>query len=66
MAKSDLVDIEAKLIAQSPKAWKITLGEVDEDDLLVTYWLPKSQCEYDPDTKRFTMPEWLAYEKGLI
>lgn len=29
-------------------------------------WLPKSLVEYDKDSKTFTMPEWLALEKGLI
>lgn len=31
-----------------------------------TVWLPKSQVEYDQDSGTFTMPEWLALEKGLI
>lgn len=29
-------------------------------------WLPKSQCQWDPDDKTMQMPEWLAYEKELI
>ena len=28
-------------------------------------WLPKSQCEWDQDSKTMTMPEWLAQDKGL-
>jgi hypothetical protein len=31
-----------------------------------TVWLPKSYCEWDPDAKEMTMPEWLAKDKGLI
>lgn len=62
----DLVDIEAHLVSSTDKAWKVSLGEVDDHDLLVVYWLPKSLVEWDPDSKTFTMPEWLAKKKGLI
>lgn len=30
------------------------------------YWIPKSQMEdWDPNRRTFTIPEWLAIEKGL-
>ena len=30
------------------------------------FWIPKSQMEdWDPNQKTFTIPEWLAIEKGL-
>lgn len=28
-------------------------------------WLPKSQADYDGQGT-FTLPEWMAFEKGLI
>lgn len=31
-----------------------------------TVWLPKSQCQWDSDTKTMEMPLWLATEKELI
>ena len=55
--KSDLVDIEAKLIGESAAAYRIDDGERKE-------WVPKSLVERDGDT--FTMPRWIADEKGLI
>ena len=33
------------------------------------YWLPKSQCEAElisGDTYEFSIPEWLAEDKGII
>lgn len=29
-------------------------------------WIPKSQCEWNPEDEEMQMPEWLAIEKGLI
>lgn len=55
--KSDLVDISAKLIAETDRAFHI-------DDGGRQVWLPKSQVERDGDT--YTMPEWLAVERKLI
>lgn len=55
--KSDLVDISAEVRRETDKAWLIFDGDRE-------VWLPKSQAERDRNT--FTMPEWLATEKGLI
>jgi len=31
------------------------------------HWIPRSQIsEHDPDARTFQIPEWLAYERGLI
>lgn len=32
----------------------------------VEHWIPKSQVEYDKDSKTFTMPEWLAEDRGFV
>ncbi len=29
-------------------------------------WLPKSQVEFDPDSKTMEMPVWLAKDKELV
>lgn len=29
-------------------------------------WLPKSQCELDESDMSVQVPEWLAYNEGLI
>jgi hypothetical protein len=55
--KSDLVDIAAELRRETDRAWLIFDGDREA-------WIPKSQAERGRDT--FTMPEWLAREKGLI
>ena len=55
---SNLVDIAAEVRRETERAWLVFDGERE-------VWLPKSQCERNPD-KTFTMPEWLASEKELI
>ena len=59
MSRSDLVDIAAELRHETEKAWLFYDGARE-------VWLPKSQCEYDPDDGTVALPEWLAMEKGLI
>ena len=58
MPKSELVDVVGKLKAESEKAYYIYDGKVTE-------WVPKSQVEKNPDGT-FTMPEWLAIDKGFV
>jgi hypothetical protein len=53
-----LIDIAAKIRVETDKAWKIYDGSKTE-------WVPKSQVERNDDGT-FTMPEWLALEKGFI
>lgn len=54
----ELVDVEAHIKAETDKAWKLFDGSVTE-------WVPKSLVEDNRDGT-FTMPEWLAEEKGFI
>ena len=58
MAKRELIDIAAEIHGESPKAWRLFDGTKTE-------WVPKSQVEQNPDGT-FTMPKWLAQEKGFI
>lgn len=58
MMKSNLIDIEARLVHETEKAWLLDIGE----DKPV--WIPKSAAEFDGET--LTLPEPLAEEKGLI
>lgn len=60
MSKKELADIEGVVVAETAKAYKFDAG-LDEG-----VWLPKSQCEWDKDSKVMTMPMWLATEKGLV
>lgn len=52
------VDIDAGLLVETPRAYRICDGKRSE-------WVPKSQCERNYDGT-FTMPEWLAIEKGFV
>lgn len=58
-----LTDITAELKHETKAAYLIFDGGTE-------CWLPKSQVEmYDNGVskfKQFTLPEWLAKEKGLI
>jgi hypothetical protein len=58
MGKRELVDIAGELKGESEKAFRIFDGAKTE-------WVPKSQVERNDDGT-FTMPEWLAQEKGFI
>lgn len=57
MAK-ELFDVAAEIKGETEKAWKLFDGKV-------TDWVPKSQVEDNKDGT-FTMPIWLAKEKGFV
>ncbi len=56
---SDLCDISGEIKGETEKAYHFYDGKI-------MVWLPKSQCEWDQDSRIMTMPEWLAKEKELI
>jgi len=56
--KSNLIDISAELHGETEKAFRLFDGKLTE-------WVPKSQVENNNDGT-FTMPEWLAMDKGFI
>lgn len=58
MSDPRLIDIAAELKGETDKAWRIYDGSRTE-------WVPKSQVEQNDDGT-YTMPEWLAQEKGFI
>ena len=58
MPKSELFDMAAKKMGETDKAIRLSDG-------IKTEWVPKSQVEDNGDGT-FTMPEWLAKEKGFI
>jgi len=58
MPKPELIDIAAEIKAETERAYRIFDGKTTE-------WVPKSQVERN-DNGTFTMPEWLAQEKGFI
>ena len=53
-----LTDIAAEIKGETEKAFRLFDGAKTE-------WVPKSQCEDNGDGT-FTMPEWLAKDKGFI
>ncbi len=58
MPKSELFDLAAKKVGETNKAFRLFDG-------VKTEWVPKSQVEDNGDGT-FTMPEWLAVEKGFV
>lgn len=58
MPKSTLFDLDAYIVGETDLALRLTDG-------VTTAWVPKSQVETNEDGT-FTMPEWLAKEKGFI
>jgi len=56
--QSNLIDIRAEIKGETDKAWRLYDGARTE-------WVPKSQAEDNGDGT-FTMPEWLAKDKGFI
>lgn len=62
MTDPKLIDIAAELLGETNKAYRIYDGSRTE-------WVPKSHVEayrIRDSTWNFTMPEWLAQEKGFI
>jgi hypothetical protein len=57
--RSDLVDIAGELRRETDKAFLVYDGSKE-------VWLPKALVEHDLAEGTFTMPEWLAMDKGLI
>lgn len=53
-----LFDIPAEIRGETERAWKLFDGTRSE-------WVPKSQVEDNGDGT-FTMPLWLAKDKGFI
>ena len=60
-----LVDIAAELRHETDKAYLLFDGSKNIDGTNRVEWVPKSQVEANGDGT-FTMPEWLAEEKGFI
>lgn len=58
MSNPRLIDISGEIRAETEKAFQIFDGARTE-------WVPKSQVEDNGDGT-FTMPEWLAKDKGFI
>ena len=58
MGDAKLFDLAAEIKGESDLAWRLFDGDKTE-------WVPKSQVEDNGDGT-FTMPEWLAKDKGFI
>lgn len=54
------VELSGIIQHETEKAWLVDFG------LKEPAWVPKSMATHDEDEKTFTMPEWLANEKGLL
>lgn len=64
--KSDVVDLDVHLIAETEGAILVNLDETNEDG---KEWLPKSQIEINRRQKttiNITLPQWLAASKNWI
>jgi serine phosphatase RsbU (regulator of sigma subunit) len=58
MSRYEPVEIAAEIIHETDMAWLLSDGITEE-------WVPKSQVK-DHEDGTFTMPYWLAEEKGFI
>ena len=66
MSKKEIADLELWLHHETAAAYLVSeLGERDK-----AVWLPKSQCEKyerkNGEVWEFSVPQWLAEEKGLV
>ena len=62
----EVIDVTLRMHHETEKAFLVS----DDGDKDKAVWIPKSQCERG-DAKgagiyEFTLPEWLALDKGLI
>ena len=64
--KSKLIDISAIVRHETDSVFLLYDGRSEEKDKTkeLRVWVPKSQVEDNGDGT-FTMPEWLAMEKGF-
>lgn len=62
--KSDLVDLDLSFRHETDDAFAVWNGDRKPDGTEKWVWLTKKYTERDGDI--FTMPEWLAIEKGLV
>lgn len=68
MSRSDLIDVTLQVHHETDKAFLVS----DDGDRTKAVWVAKSQCERGdraPIGKgiyEFSMPEWLATEKGFV
>lgn len=64
--KSDLVDLDMEIHAETEKAFKLS----DDGERSSAKWVAKSQIEVERKagtrTAKVTMPEWLAVENGWV
>lgn len=58
MTKPELFDMAAEIRGETKNAWRLHDG-------IKTEWVPKSQVEDNKDGT-FTMPLWLAKDKGFV
>ena len=59
-AKSSKVECSGLIQHETPKAWLVDFGTKNP------VWVPKSMATHDEHEQTFTMPEWLANEKGIL
>jgi len=62
---SKLVDLTLEKRHETDLAFLLTEGDKDANDKEIQWWVPKSIVEENGDGT-YTMPEWLAIEKGMI
>ncbi len=67
MGQHEAVTVDAvELRRETDKAYGLSQGEIDpKTDKEILIWVPKSMAEKNSDGT-FTMPEWLAIDKGLV
>lgn len=53
------VDLDGEVVHETDDAYLFSDGER-------RVWLPKSQCEWDPDAKKMIVPVWLAEDRELV
>lgn len=63
--RSNLIEVAADFRRDTDRGIAIWDGDRDEAGREVWTWLPKKLVENNGDGT-FTMPEWLARDKGLI
>lgn len=61
-----IITIDAVLLNQTPKAYLIDTGNVDDKGHAIGKWVPKSLSEHDETDDTLQVEEWFAKKEGLI
>lgn len=69
---NEMIEVSGEMRQETAKAYGIFCGDYSDEPTThgkpkeILEWLPKSQCKKGDEPNTWMVPQWLAYDKGLI